>query len=54
MKTKKINKKLTLNKLTIENLDHNQVTILESDEQKVVKGGSQGAGVTNHPIYCVL
>lgn len=53
MKTKKINKKLTLNKLTIQNLDHNQVNVLGSNEQKVVNGGSQGAGVTNHPIYCL-
>jgi hypothetical protein len=57
MKTKKINKKLTLNKLTIQNLDHNQVTMLESDEQKVVNGGSENTnplcvGVTNHPKYC--
>jgi hypothetical protein len=57
MKTKKIKKKLTLNKITIENLDHNQVTVLESDEQKVVKAGSENtiescAGITNHPKYC--
>jgi len=57
MKTKKINKKLTLNKLTIQNLDHNQVTILGSKEQDVVNGGSENtnsfcAGITNHPKYC--
>lgn len=57
MKTKKITKKLTLNKLTIQNLDHNQVTMLERDEQKVVKAGSENtnelcAGITNHPKYC--
>jgi hypothetical protein len=57
MKTKKVNKKLTFNRLTIENLDHNQVNILESDEQKVVKAGSEStiescAGITNHPKYC--
>lgn len=46
-------KKLLLNKRTISKLDINQVNILENDEQKNVNGGSQGAGVTNHPIYCV-
>lgn len=56
MKTK-IKKKLTLNKLTIQNLDHNQVTILGSKEQDVVKAGSENtiescAGITNHPKYC--
>jgi hypothetical protein len=53
MKTKKINKKLTLNKLTIQDLDHNQVTILESIEQKVVKAGSDNeVRSTVVPIYC--
>jgi hypothetical protein len=57
MKTKKITKKLTLNKLTIQNLGHNQVNVLGSDEQRVVNGGSENTnplcvGVTNHPKYC--
>jgi D-ribose pyranose/furanose isomerase RbsD len=55
MKTKKIKKKLSINKLTIQNLDHNQVKVLESNEQEVVKAGSETnlAGITKHPIYCV-
>jgi len=55
MKTKMINKKLTLNKLTIQNLDHNQVNILGGVEQKVVKAGSEGdsEGITKSPKYCL-
>ena len=49
-------KKLTLNKLTIWNLDH-QVKVLEKGEQKNVKGGSEvqnncTAGTTKLPVYC--
>ena len=55
MKTKKITRKLTLNKITIQNLDHNQVNVLGSNEQKVVKAGSEGdpAGITKSPKYCL-
>lgn len=53
MPNNKVNKKLRISKLTIQNLDHNQVTLLESDEQKVVKAGSDNqAGSTVVPIYC--
>jgi hypothetical protein len=48
-------KKLTLNKLTIWNLDH-QVNALEKGEQKNVKGGSDDEncpqGTTKLPVYC--
>jgi hypothetical protein len=42
--------KLNLGKLTIQNLS----TVLDRDEQKRVKGGSENgqAGTTQVPIYC--
>lgn len=55
MKTKKIKKKLTLNKLTIQNLDHIQVNILGSNEQYVVRTGSEGdpEEITKSLKYCL-
>ena len=55
-KPKNERKKLTLNKLTIWNLDH-QVNLLMKGEQKNVKGGSDErdnctAGTTKLPVYC--
>jgi hypothetical protein len=55
-KPKNERKKLTLNKLTIWNLDH-QVNLLKKGEQKHVKGGSDEhnnctAGTTKLPVYC--
>jgi hypothetical protein len=47
MKQKK-EKKLGLGKETIQDLS----IVLERDEQKWVKGGSQGFGPTQVPIYC--
>lgn len=46
-------KKLTINKLTIRNLDH-QVNVLEKGEQKDVKAGSENdpTGITKLPFYC--
>jgi hypothetical protein len=46
-------KKLTINKLTIWNLDH-QVNLLEKDQQKDVKAGENTipTGITKLPVYC--
>jgi hypothetical protein len=50
-------KKLSLKRLTIWNLDNNQVEALSKDEPIVIKAGSDntitvGVGVTLHPKYC--
>lgn len=49
MKEKK-EKKLRLGKMTIQNLD----SILDRDEQKVIKGGSENnpPGTTDLAIFC--
>jgi len=47
MKQKK-EKKLGLNKETIQDF----ATVLDKDDQKWVKGGSQGFGPTQVPIFC--
>ena len=47
MKQKK-EKKLRLSKETVQDLD----TVLDRDDQKWVKGGSQDMGPTLVPIYC--
>ncbi|MGD2086429.1 MAG: hypothetical protein PVH61_09630 [Candidatus Aminicenantes bacterium] len=46
-------KKLTLNKLTIWDLDH-QVNVLEKDALQVVKAGEDNipTGITRLPQYC--
>lgn len=49
--------KLSLRKLTIQNLDLKQLSVLVTDEVKVVKGGKEDtsvlAGVFDHPKYCL-
>jgi hypothetical protein len=47
MKQKK-EKKLRLSKETIQDL----ATVLERDDQKWVKGGSQYVGMTQIPVFC--
>jgi hypothetical protein len=57
MKVKKVEKKLSLKRLTVWNLDNNQVEVLEKYDLRVIKAGSEntiqvGVGVTEHPKYC--
>lgn len=57
MNVKRVNKKLSLKRLTIWNLDINHDDAMAKDEQKVIKAGSDntnplGVGVTEHPKYC--
>lgn len=57
MKVKRVKKKFTLNKRTIWNLDIKPDEVLENDELKTVKSGSDpifqvGVGTTQHPKYC--
>ena len=46
-------RKLTINKLTICNLEH-QVNVLEKYEQKLVKAGDDNVptAITKLPVYC--
>jgi hypothetical protein len=57
MKKEEVKKKLSLKRLTIQNLDLKQVEFWVKDEQIVVKSGDGntiplGPGVTCHPKYC--
>jgi hypothetical protein len=49
-------KKLELRKLTVQDLNIKQVSVLEKEEQNSAKGGKEdtavGVGVTEHPKYC--
>jgi hypothetical protein len=50
-------KKLELRKLTVQDLNIKQVSVLKKDEQKNAKAGDDttpplGVGVTSHPKYC--
>jgi hypothetical protein len=50
---RKEEKRLRLGKLTIQDLDTGH-TVLDTDEQKRIKGGSDNAqqGTTQVPIFC--
>lgn len=49
-----VKQKLVLNKVTIQNLNVNQDTVLKKEELRNARGGSVKlpVGTTEHPRYC--